>query len=286
MLFNKKIPKEIIRRLSKERSRQLYLTGMELPPPISQSAPANDTGQRDIPLESKPSPDHKSEANESNRVSNFGGPEVAPGNDVASLPDDLLRFLHLWLSMSSQFISQTALFQLAGISSGSKQKKWKQILLTNGIIIEHVLQKGKGKIVFWEPTMKAWEITGLSKPLQNSKGGFLHQGFANLIAKNAGEKGYRVEIESFMPNGKAIDIVLRRVEEEIWIELGMSTMEREVSGLLDDLASGMLPTKIILACKDGKMKVNLLELIAGEPQLAPFQDKLQILLAADVMDFI
>jgi hypothetical protein len=276
VLFDKKMPKELIRLLSKERSRQFYPTGLPLPAPETPPAKPAMNGDPDNPVV-----EPCAESGMGGSVLN-DSPGMGSCVNTTVLPEELLRFLHHWLSLPTQFISQTALFLSAGITSGSKQKKCKHVLQTQGYFIEHITQKGKGKPIMWEPTIKAWEATGIAQPSRASKGGFLHQGFATVIAKSARKKGYQVDIESCQANGKSIDLVLRKEHEVIWIELAMSEpMEKEVSNIRKDFASGTLPDKFVVACKDSKMKSYLLELLAATPELLLFRDKIEVVLAAD-----
>lgn len=283
MLFRKLIPMDEIRRISRKGSKELYPTGQSLEPPNTQASSPNG---RTKPVTTRTS---MSECDTPMNTNEFGGECAARTGNVppvasADLPAELLRLLRYWLSLLSQMITQTALFKSAGIEAGSKQSKLKRELLVHGFIIEHVLPKGKGRIIIWEPTEKAWNITGITPPTRHSKGGFLHQGLCELIAKSAKTKGYDVEIESFQINGKAIDLVLRKGEEQTWIELAMSEpMEKELSNIAKDFGSGICPKKLIVACLNTKMRDRLLELIVATPSILLYRDLIEIMLVTNLI---
>lgn len=277
MLFDKNISKEEIRRISRKGSQLLYPTGELLPAP--ETSPD--------PIVSEPDDGITNSAAGSTPVSERGsdGSCASSPYSTSKVSKDAIRLLKHWLSSPELFVPQSVLFRSFGITSGAKQAKLKHEVVAGGLVLTHDLPTRKNKWILWEATDKGWLVTGLEQPINKSKGGFLHQGLANLIAKTARKKGYRIEIESFQSNGKAIDLVLRKGEEVIWIELGMSDAENELSNVLKDLASGITPTKLIMACRDSKMKARLQELIAGEPSLVPFRDRIEVVLAGNLISF-
>jgi len=281
--FNAYVPIEVIRMLSQDRSKRFYPTGPALPPP---EAPAHTPRDENDPGSVGASMSARDMSRDATDSADEGADKTVttPPVTAANLPAELLRLLRYFLSLPSQMITQTALFKSAGITAGSVQSKWQHLLLVHGLIIKHSLPKGKGRIIIWEPTEKAWEITGITPPTRRSKGGYLHQGLCELIARSAQAKGYNVEIESFQANGKAIDLVLRKGEEQTWIELAMSEpMEKELSNIAKDFGSGIRPKKLIVACLNTKMKARLLELLAATPAVLPYRDLIEITLVGNLM---
>ena len=63
------------------------------------------------------------------------------------------------------------------------------------------------------------KFSGFNKPISNRKGGVEHQYWMNKVAQDYRNKGYHVEIEKSIGNGKTIDLVASRGKEVIVIEI-------------------------------------------------------------------
>ncbi len=291
--------------LSRERSQRFYLTGLPLPAP--QSSADGTTADYDAATtykanikKDKPKDRRKakvkasqtsisgnlfSQAAEVVAMSKSCTTDANPSQaEVLEIPADKLRVLHFWLSRENPFMSQSALFSDAGIKSGSVQDNTTKLFLRYGLIRIHELQKGKTMVNFWEPTEKAWQTVGIAKPDAIIKGGYLHRGITLAIAEKAKWKKYKVEIESFQANGKAIDLVLRKDDDVICIETAVSEpMEKEITNTLKDFESGLQLTKLVIACKDGKCIKKLSKLIDADPRIEPYRGRIELRLAGDLV---
>jgi hypothetical protein len=198
-----------------------------------------------------------------------------------------MRLVMFWLNVTQRFIPQTELFKKAGVTSGSLQSRITHTALTLGLIIRHPLQKGKSILMFWEPTDKAWQLAGIPKPQQKGNGKYIHQYLAGIIAAEAKRKGYQVEIESFQQNNKAIDLVLRKGDEQIWVEIAVSEpLIKEINNSTRNFESGIVPSKFFIACLNSKMKNKMLELINNESEIEKYRDWIEVVLALDLPDLI
>ena len=195
-----------------------------------------------------------------------------------------LSVLRIWLSYPNPFLIQNEIFNICGIKSGSKMSKIKKILLKSEFIIDHKIQIQKAQALVWEPTQKAFDEIGIPKPKYHSKGGYLHQFLAYRISELAGEKGYNVEIESLLSNNKAVDIIMRKENQVIFVEIAISQpFEKEISNILKDLESNALPNKIILAVQNSKMRSKLDNLISQNTQLDQYRKIIKTELAGNLI---
>lgn len=198
--------------------------------------------------------------------------------------DQVKPILQVWLNLDDPFLTQGELFEKIGITSGSKQAKIKKQLIQQNFIIDHKLQVSKAFVSVWEPTERAYALVGIKKPRFRSKGGYLHQFIAHRIKKWAELQGYEADIEFMLETGKALDLALRKPQELVFVEIAVSPpLEKEISNLLKDLATDLVPDRIILAAIDGKMKRQLEHLIAAESRLDRFRDRIEIMLAGSFL---
>ena len=204
---------------------------------------------------------------------------------VAPKTTGAIKLIQFIIHLPNPFLTESEIFAMAGITSGSVKTKLKETSLNDGHINIWELQKAKTFLNIWEVTDAAYKMLGIEMPQYHSKGRYLHQFCAHRIQEWAKSRGFKVEMESFLANGKAIDLVLRKEGEQIWTELAMSDpMEKETKNLIRNLDNGIIPDKIIMACRDGKMTKKLSELLAATPQLEPFKDIIEIRLAGDMID--
>lgn len=197
------------------------------------------------------------------------------------------RLIIFWLNQTFYFIPQSELFKRFGITSGSIQNKITHLALTHGYIIRHPIQKAKSTSMYWEPTDKAWQLAGIPKPQQRGKGGYVHQSLAALIANNAKKKGYQIEIESFQQNNKAIDLVLRKDAELVFIEIAVSEpMEKEITNIVKNLDSGTVPTKFYIACLTSQSRIKMADIIHTQLENSSLKDNIEVVLALDLPKLI
>ncbi len=199
-----------------------------------------------------------------------------PSNDIGQVKP----VLQIWLNLPAPFLTQGEIYHKAGITSGSAQARIKKIALRLGMIKEYKLQVGRTYASIWEPLDKAYELAGVEKPRLKSKGGYLHQFIAYHLRLWAQSQGYKAEIESVLPNGKAVDLVLRDTNEVVFIEIAVSPpLEKELSNVLKDFSSDLTPSGLIMVVTDGKARKKLEKLIASDERVAPYRDRIEVELA-------
>jgi hypothetical protein len=202
----------------------------------------------------------------------------------ASDPNPALSVLRIWLSYKTPFLIQNEIFKICGIESGSKQAKIKRELIKQSFIVDHILQIGKARASVWEPTQKAYETLNIQMPKHHSKGGWLHQFLAHRISERAKEKDYTAAIEFYLSNNKAVDVVLRKPDNLIFIEIAISEpLEKEISNIIMDLETDLFPNKLILAVQNSKMRKKLEKLIADNSQLPKYKELITIELAGNLI---
>lgn len=122
------------------------------------------------------------------------------------------------------------------------------------------------------------------KRVFESKGGYLHQFCVYRIKERALRQGFTADVEFMLSNCKAVDVVLRKDEEVLFVEVAMSDpMEKEISNIAKDLASELTPNQVIVAVKDTRMKKTLESLIAGSEELQGHRGKIRVVYAGDLI---
>jgi hypothetical protein len=82
------------------------------------------------------------------------------GSGTSSLSDRARRVCTVWLNLEYPFLTEGEIFAKAGVTAGSMKGQIKKELVRMGMIVEHELQCGKGRINVWEPTDKLWSELG------------------------------------------------------------------------------------------------------------------------------
>lgn len=202
--------------------------------------------------------------------------------DSAELKEGL-RVLGLQYSRAHPYIPQTQLFREAGILGGSKQMKLKKLLQRHGLIALVEVQKGRSRLIFLKPTEKGCRTLGIDLNFADPKPGFLHRLFEKHIELHALKNGYRVFHQWQLPNNRLVDLMLEKDEprERNFIEVGASSAQNELDNAVNDLSTEMIPDKLVMACKDKKMKNDLERLIAGEHRLSSHTNIIKVVLAGD-----
>jgi len=201
-------------------------------------------------------------------------------NKAAKAAQSIIR---IWLNLSNPFLIQSQIFGKAGINSGSLQAQIKKYLLREGFIKEHSIQYNKTYVVVWEPVEKAYELAGIDKPQYESKGGYLHKFIAHHIKSWAISKGYSVDIEYLLSNNKAVDLVLNNNNELIFIEIGITSLVKEIGNILKDFNTSLIPDKLFLVAKDNKDRTALKIMINEDTRLIGILNKLEIKLAGEFL---
>ncbi|RKX21215.1 MAG: hypothetical protein DRP35_04840 [Candidatus Zixiibacteriota bacterium] len=211
-------------------------------------------------------------------------PKPKPKQKESKSASDSKKILTLWLNQKVPFLSQQKILNLFKITSGSIISKTKKDLKINGYIKTHKLQIGKTHSSIWEPTDKAYKLVGLTKPTWESKGGYLHQFIAHHFKINGIKDGYHVEIEYLLDNGKAVDILYQKNDETIFIEIATSyPLEKEISNIIKDFSSSLIPDQFIIAAQNGKMKKQLEHLINNDNRIDSYQNKIKVVLAGNLI---
>lgn len=197
---------------------------------------------------------------------------------------ELKKYLLPWQILEHPFLTQQEIYDHINSSSGSKSAKMKKKLISNGYIIEHKLQVGKTYNSIWEPTEKAYNLIGIPKPVFKSKGGYLHQYCAYHLQHIALEQKYHVDIEFFLENGKAVDLLVKNDIQTLFIEIVTSyPLEKEISNIIKDFSADIRPSSLLIVVQNGKMKKRLEKLVASDKRIEEFISKLQIVLAGNII---
>lgn len=227
-------------------------------------------------VESQKVPQARAASNAKRQTKNSENPDRLKADEL------LLSLIRVWLNLPVPFLTQGQLFKKLEITSGSRQSSLKKMLIREDLIIEHRIQVGKTHSVVPEPTIKAYEKGGVSPGKFKSKGGYLHQFLAHHFAVWGNTKSYDVNIEFFLSSGKALDVVLRKPDVLIFVEIAISEpLSKEITNVLRDLETELTPTEFWILVVDGKMKRKLEQLIARSSEIVQFRNLIKVKLAGD-----
>jgi hypothetical protein len=256
--------------LSRERSRVLYTELAALNGPHGVTAGVNSTNTRN---------EAKAQctgcANHNQKESRTKGP----------IPETLMALIRVWLNRSHPFLHQGALFEHAGIASGSKQSTLKKAALTHGLIREHRIQRARTKLSIWEPLEMAYKAADIRRPHFKSKGGYLHAFIAHHIACHGHRNGYQSRTEFLLSNNKAVDVVLQNADETVFVEIAVSKpLEKEITNIRKDLETDLVPSRLVVVTLDAKMKATIAKLIRADTELNERSTELQVMLAGEFIE--
>ena len=275
-MLNKNLPLYIIKKLSEDRSKRLYITGIPLPPP--------DKATDDIYESSIPGNEESGAESEAMSNAPINHSSTLKQNKTSKRQSEAERVLRLQLSCDSPFLTREEVLSKAGISSGSKTSGIQKYLTGEGLIVVHQLPVGKTGRLIWEPTKQAYTSLLIERPNFESKGGYMHQFVCHRIKKELEKKGWDVQVEYFLANGKAVDLIFRKSCKVGLIEIAISPpMDKEINNIVKNLESGIEHCWFIMAAKDGRMKKNLEKLIDFEIGLNEIRRKIKIVLAGDLI---
>lgn len=247
-LLNKKTPIFTINFESKQRSKNMYENCMLLPDnqiyePEEKSTDSNSTKNSKLYIET-------------------------------------LRVIQTQVLAAENALIQNELFKAAKITSCSKQSKIKKFAINEQLIKQHVIQIGKTTACVWEPLQKAYETLNLPVIKFPSKGNFLHRFCCIKIQTYFKKLGYRSQIEYFLSNNKAIDLFLENDNESIFVEIANTKIESE-QNILDDLSTPLISSKLIICCKDSKLRNAQIKSINSNRKLDEFRDKISVRLSGE-----
>ncbi len=272
MLLNKNLPPALIDHLSEERSKRFY-SEVTLLPNADSNASASEGDDQSNLMEASQEPSAPEENGDGILHKHKGKKTASPAAD-----DRAIGVLRRMLSSEQVCGVQGKILEDAGIESGSAQSQIKKILVRGELIVVHALQSGRGRVLVWEPTDKAFDKLSIAKPKYHSKGGrgLLHQFCVWHVKRTLKDKGYEVTAEYMLSNGKAVDVVGINQGRVVFVEVGLSDSALELINIEKDSAGGMSPNLIQMAVKNTNMKEKLEELIAATDTLSTYRDRLEV----------
>ncbi|MEZ5357191.1 MAG: hypothetical protein R3F48_00080 [Candidatus Zixiibacteriota bacterium] len=211
------------------------------------------------------------EISSSDTIENDLTTSMAIASRQSSTEKEARRIMQLHLLAKHPFLIQNEIFNLADISSGSKKSKLKKYLINRGWYKEHTLQHSRKKIIILEPLPKAYRECDVQKSKSFSKGGYLHEFCRQRVIEYFEELGFKAKNEYFLSNNKAVDILLTKEDETVFIEIGISSSKQELGNAIKNLSTSLIPTRLLMLCKDSKMKKKLESLIKAEEILEEFK---------------
>ncbi|MBI4057768.1 hypothetical protein HY405_00380 [Candidatus Microgenomates bacterium] len=259
-MFNKKISTFSIALQSAVRSQDFYLEVLGLP-------------------KSKNTSSNNSKIYEDNGSSVFGTNEKPETRYFLTNPER--PALVLLTSQKNPVMTQQDIFTILKIKSGSILNRTQHRLLGHKLINIHKIQKGKTFQLVWVATDKAFEILNLNRQPRHIIGSDFHAFIVESVNGHFKLLGWQTQCEFQLPDGSFIDLLARRGQETVCIEVGLSPLEKEVHNALKIFSSGLNPNKILHVVQNSKDQKKLEQLLRAEEKLDSHAEKIEITLAGN-----
>lgn len=182
------------------------------------------------------------------------------------------------------FLLRREASKLSKIKGGESVLRAEKEALKAGIIRKHLLPRAKTEICLWEITDCGYELLKQSRPRWKSKGEYKHKFCAHRIAHTYELLGFNSEIEHRRPDGKLVDLCLKKNDKMLFIEVCASwPVSKELVNVEKDLQSYPFPDEIILAVTERKMKEPLQKAISElNQQVRP----VKVMVAGDLINVL
>ncbi len=198
-----------------------------------------------------------------------------------------LRMIQCQSEFYIPFLFRREASHLSKINGGESLLQAEKEAMSAGIISKHMLPRAKTDICLWEITDNGYELLKKSRPQWKSKGEYKHKFCAYRIANTYEKQGFHAKIEYQCPNGKLVDLCLKRDETILFIEICASLpVLKELANIEKDLQSHLLPKEIILAVTERKMKEPLQKAINELNTGAGLIRPVRIVMAGDLIEFL
>lgn len=203
--------------------------------------------------------------------------------EKCSYYDETLALVEYMIRNKKQFCFYSEILELLNITSGSKKTRIKETAIKMGWAKEHKLQIKRNLQIILELLDPAYKLCKSHKPTFSSKGGFLHQFMCQRIKGHLKRIGYKVKVEFFLSNNKAVDLVAEKENQLLFIEIANSKVE-SLQNIIDDLSTPLKPTSHIICCRDSKLRNTQNELLKSSEELKKYHDKIMVSLAGELID--
>ena len=143
-----------------------------------------------------------------------------------------------------------------------KGNKIRESLISKELLKSFLISTSEGRVNYLELTEKSVKaLNEMGHKAERKRGGGPeHEYWKYRIAEHLKNKGYEIEMESPIGEGKTVDIVASKDNKKMAIEIETGKSD-EIENILKNLVRGF--TKIIIVPLRGKMKIDILEDIEG-----------------------
>ena len=135
----------------------------------------------------------------------------------------------------------------------------KKQLVGEGIVHEVEVALPGGRVTLLEPTLGGWERLGQGLPSRR-EGGVVHRYWVERVAVGFRAKGFVVETEVAAGEGRALDLVARKGDEEVAVEVEVSG--RRLADSVEKLGAHAAGRKV-LACASTEVLERARTLVAS-----------------------
>jgi len=192
--------------------------------------------------------------------------------------------LKVWLNLTDTMLTQSEVFAITKVTSGSKQARIKKHLVASGFIKEHKIQVKKTYVRVWEPTESAYQLAGVTTPRLRGIGGYLHSFIIRRIELCLKAESDKVSLEYRLSNNKSVDVAAFTDHVAQYYEVAISRpFAKEISNIEKDFGSDLVPEKLTVVAVDSKAKRELEELISRSESIESYRDKIEVKLAGEFL---
>ena len=198
-----------------------------------------------------------------------------------------LRIMQRQSEHKPPFLFRHEAAYLARVTGGASILEAEDEAIRHELIVKHLLPRAKTNVCLWEITDKGYERLEQKRPQWPSKGGYKHKFVVHRIKHTYTRRGYRGEIEYQRPNnGKLVDLQLSKDDSIFYIEVCASSILKEFTNIEKNLEGDPLPTEIIIAVTERKMKEPLKRAIREMDNATKLSRPVYVVLAGDMIEFM
>lgn len=206
-----------------------------------------------------------------------------PAHSHDKLHEDALRFVRCVIENKLETRFLLEILPKLNITAGSQKIKLKEYLIKMGWAKAHTIQIVRNQCVILEMLEPAYKLCNVTVRVLESKGDFPHKVMFARKEEYDKARGLKVRGEYVLSNGKAIDQLSENEVERFFTEFANTKIESE-QNIIDDLSTPLQPSKLLICCKNSKLRNAQEAFIKSNSNIAPYRDIISVHLASEFFD--
>lgn len=276
--MTRRVSIEEIRKLSQRSRQELYGDGSDLPV-------SSDGAQDNTPSTSVLQPEYQTNSVKSTRFESRS--EFSRHNKATKPLENALRIIRAQSQHVLPFLFRHEAALLGHVHGGASVMEAEKEAIRHNLIVKHILARAKTNVCFWEIADQGYEQLKRTRPEWGSKGRYKHKFCVHRIENTYRHYGYQTGIEYRRPNGKLVDLHLSNENLVLYVEVCASwPIEKELTNIQKDLEGDSLPSEIILAVTERKMRKPLEQAVCEMNADMELLRPVRVVLAGNLIDFL